>query len=104
MGRINELRMISRVAQMYFSEHKRQAEIAQHLNLSQATVSRMLKRAEAEGIVRTSIIPRLAPIAIWKRSCASDSTCRKQSSSIAARIATARSWPASAKRQRIFSK
>ena len=57
MGRLNELRMISRVAQMYFSEHKRQAEIAQHLNLSQATVSRMLKRAEAEGIVRTSIIP-----------------------------------------------
>ncbi len=57
MGRINELRLISRVAQMYYSEHKRQAEIAEHLHLSQATVSRMLKRAEAEGIVRTSIIP-----------------------------------------------
>ncbi|MBB5535572.1 sugar-binding transcriptional regulator [Rhizobium giardinii] len=57
MGRINELRLISRVAQMYHLEHKRQADIAQHLRLSQATVSRMLKRAEAEDIVRTSVIP-----------------------------------------------
>lgn len=57
MGRLNELRLISRVAQMYHIEHKRQAEIAQHLRLSQATVSRMLKRAEAEDIVRTSVIP-----------------------------------------------
>lgn len=57
MGRINELRLISRVAQMYHIEHKRQADIAQHLRLSQATVSRMLKRAEAEDIVRTTVIP-----------------------------------------------
>ncbi|MEZ2126433.1 MULTISPECIES: sugar-binding transcriptional regulator [unclassified Sinorhizobium] len=57
MGRLNELRLISRVAQMYHIERRRQAEIAQHLRLSQATVSRMLKRAEAEDIVRTSVIP-----------------------------------------------
>jgi DNA-binding transcriptional regulator LsrR (DeoR family) len=57
MARLNELRLISRVAQMYHIEGQRQAEIAQHLRLSQATVSRMLKRAEAEGIVRTSVIP-----------------------------------------------
>ncbi|WFU12112.1 sugar-binding transcriptional regulator (plasmid) [Rhizobium sp. CB3090] len=57
MGRINELRLISRVAQMYHIERKRQADIAQHLRLSQATVSRMLKRAEAEDIVRTTVIP-----------------------------------------------
>ncbi|AYG69756.1 MULTISPECIES: sugar-binding transcriptional regulator [unclassified Rhizobium] len=57
MARLNELRLISRVAQMYHIEGKRQAEIAQHLRLSQATVSRMLKRAEAEDIVRTSVIP-----------------------------------------------
>ncbi|MCM2292444.1 sugar-binding transcriptional regulator [Allorhizobium sp. BGMRC 0089] len=57
MGRINELRLITRVAQMYYIERKRQADIAEHLHLSQATVSRMLKRAEAEGIVRTSVIP-----------------------------------------------
>ncbi|MBY4606714.1 sugar-binding transcriptional regulator [Rhizobium sp. 9T] len=57
MTRLNELRLISRVAQMYHIEGRRQAEIAQHLRLSQATVSRMLKRAEAEDIVRTSVIP-----------------------------------------------
>ena len=57
MGRINELRLIARVAQMYHAEHKRQAEIAAHLHLSQATVSRMLKRAEIEEIVRTTVIP-----------------------------------------------
>jgi DNA-binding transcriptional regulator LsrR (DeoR family) len=62
MGRLNELRLISRVAQMYHIEHKRQAEIAQHLRLSQATVSRMLKRAEAEDIVRTSVIP---PVGVY---------------------------------------
>ncbi|WP_307146156.1 sugar-binding transcriptional regulator [Rhizobium tibeticum] len=57
MSRLNELRLISRVAQMYHIEGRRQAEIAQHLRLSQATVSRMLKRAESEDIVRTSVIP-----------------------------------------------
>ncbi|MBY5772505.1 sugar-binding transcriptional regulator [Rhizobium leguminosarum] len=57
MTRLNELRLISRVAQMYHMEGRRQAEIAHHLRLSQATVSRMLKRAEAEDIVRTSVIP-----------------------------------------------
>ncbi len=57
MGRINELRLIARVAQMYHAEHKRQAEIAETLRMSQATVSRMLKRAEQEDIVRTTIIP-----------------------------------------------
>lgn len=57
MGRINELRLIARIAQMYHIDGKRQSEIAQILRLSQATVSRMLKRAEAEDIVRTTVIP-----------------------------------------------
>lgn len=57
MGRVNELRLIARVAQMYHVEKKRQAEIADVLRLSQATVSRMLKRAEEEDIVRTTVIP-----------------------------------------------
>ncbi|MCZ0963831.1 sugar-binding transcriptional regulator [Paracoccus benzoatiresistens] len=57
MGRINELRLIARVAQMYHAEGKRQADIANTLHMSQATVSRMLKRAEKEAIVRTTIIP-----------------------------------------------
>jgi DNA-binding transcriptional regulator LsrR (DeoR family) len=57
MGRVNELRLIARVAQMYHVEHRRQAEIANILRLSQATVSRMLKRAEQESIIRTTVIP-----------------------------------------------
>ena len=57
MGRLNELRLIARVAQMYHVEGKRQAEIARDLRMSQATVSRMLKRAEQEDIVRTTVIP-----------------------------------------------
>jgi DNA-binding transcriptional regulator LsrR (DeoR family) len=56
MSRLNELRLIARVAQMYHVEHKRQKDIAEHLHLSQATVSRMLKRAEDEDIVRTTVI------------------------------------------------
>ena len=55
MARVNELRLIYRVAQMYHAEGKRQLEIANHLRLSQASVSRMLKRAQEEGIVRTTI-------------------------------------------------
>ncbi|MFV0332550.1 MAG: sugar-binding transcriptional regulator [Tropicimonas sp.] len=53
---MNELRMMTRVAQMYHTEGRRQAEIAEYLRISQASVSRMLKRAQDEGIVRTTII------------------------------------------------
>lgn len=57
MSRINELRLISRIAEMYYVEERLQVDIARHLHISQATISRMLKRAEDEGIVRISIIP-----------------------------------------------
>jgi DNA-binding transcriptional regulator LsrR (DeoR family) len=57
MGRTNELRLIARIAQMYHTENKRQTEIAETLRMSQATVSRMLKRASQESIVRTTVIP-----------------------------------------------
>lgn len=56
MSRLNELRMIARVAQMYHVESQRQADIASHLRISQATVSRMLKRAQEEEIVRTTVV------------------------------------------------
>ncbi|MGQ9367973.1 sugar-binding transcriptional regulator [Azospirillum sp. ST 5-10] len=48
--------MMARVAQMYHSEGRRQADIAQHLRISQASVSRMLKRALEEEIVRTTVV------------------------------------------------
>ena len=57
MGRLNELRLIARVAQMYHVEGMRQADIAKIMHMSQATVSRMLRRAEQENIVRTTVIP-----------------------------------------------
>ena len=56
MARVNELRLIARVAQMYHVEGQRQADIAQHLRISQATVSRMLKKAQEEEIVRTTVV------------------------------------------------
>ncbi len=56
MSRLNELRLIARVAQMYHLENRRQSEIADHLRISQATVSRMLKKAQQEEIVRTTIV------------------------------------------------
>jgi DNA-binding transcriptional regulator LsrR (DeoR family) len=56
MSRLNELRMIARVAQMYHVERQRQADIAKHLRISQATVSRMLKKAQEEEIVRTTVV------------------------------------------------
>ncbi|WP_422368514.1 sugar-binding transcriptional regulator [Pelagibius sp.] len=55
MSRINELRFIARIAHMYYMEGKRQSAIAAQLHLSQATVSRMLKRAHDENIVRISL-------------------------------------------------
>lgn len=56
MSRVNELRLIARIAQMYHVEGERQADIAKHLRISQATVSRMLKRAQEEEIVRTTVV------------------------------------------------
>tara|TARA_R110002126_G_scaffold291767_1_gene457390 strand:+ start:213957 stop:214982 length:1026 start_codon:yes stop_codon:yes gene_type:complete len=54
--RLNELRMIARVAQMYHVEGQRQAEIAKHMRISQASVSRMLKKAKQEEIIRTTVV------------------------------------------------
>ena len=55
MSRTDELRMMVRVAQLYHEERLKQAEISQRLHVSQATVSRLLKRAEDEGVVRITI-------------------------------------------------
>ncbi|MAT95894.1 MAG: DNA-binding transcriptional regulator [Anaerolineaceae bacterium] len=55
MARIDELRLMARVARMYYENDMRQSEIAQLLGLSQATVSRLFKRAKDEGIVRITV-------------------------------------------------
>jgi DNA-binding transcriptional regulator LsrR (DeoR family) len=55
MARIDELRLMTRVARLYYEQGLRQTEIAESLNLSQSTVSRQLKRAKQEQIVRVTV-------------------------------------------------
>ncbi len=55
MSRIDELRLISKVARMYYIQSIRQTEITERLNIHQSTVSRLLKRALQSGIVRISV-------------------------------------------------
>src|SRR6476469_3401731 len=55
MARIDELRLMTKVARMYHERELTQPEIAAQLDLSQATVSRLLKRARQEQIVRISV-------------------------------------------------
>lgn len=50
-----ELRLMARIARMYYTEGVRQPSIAERLDLSQARVSRLLKKAEQEGIVRITV-------------------------------------------------
>ncbi len=48
---------MTKIARLYYEENRRQSEIAARLDLSQATISRMLKRAQEEQIVRIRISP-----------------------------------------------
>ena len=56
MSRTDELRMMVRVAQLYHEDKLKQADISRQLHVSQATVSRLLKRAEEERVVRVAIV------------------------------------------------
>lgn len=59
MGRVDEMRLMARVARMYYERNMSQAAIAKHLRLSQATVSRLFSRAKEEGIIRITVsIPK----------------------------------------------
>ena len=55
MARIDELRLITRVARLYYERGLKQPEIAARLRLSQPKVSRLLKQALDEGIVRITV-------------------------------------------------
>jgi DNA-binding transcriptional regulator LsrR (DeoR family) len=55
MARVEELRLMSKVARMYYEQAMRQGEIAEQLGLSQATISRLLNSAREAGIVRIQI-------------------------------------------------
>lgn len=55
MARIDELRLMTKVARLYYVDGLRQTDIAEQLDISQATISRLLKRAQDEQIVRFSL-------------------------------------------------
>ena len=55
MARIDELRLMAKVARMYYRDGLRQVQITERLNIHQSTVSRVLKRAEREGIVHVAL-------------------------------------------------
>ena len=50
-----ELQSLLQVASMYYKEHLNQQEIADKMGVTRQTVNRMLKKAEAEGIVEFRI-------------------------------------------------
>jgi DNA-binding transcriptional regulator LsrR (DeoR family) len=46
---------MTKVSRMYYEQGLRQTEIMERLNMSQSTISRLLKRAEQAGIVRITV-------------------------------------------------
>lgn len=56
MANIDELRLMTKIARMYYEENMRQSDIAKQLGLSQATISRLFNRAREEGVVRITVI------------------------------------------------
>lgn len=52
---IEHLRLVTKVAQLYYERGLTQPEIKTQLSISQARVSRLLKLAEEQGIVRTTV-------------------------------------------------
>jgi DNA-binding transcriptional regulator LsrR (DeoR family) len=55
-GRDEQLRLMIKVARLYHEHNVLQPEIARRLHISQARVSRLLKQAAAEGIVRVTVV------------------------------------------------
>src|ERR1700712_1062015 len=55
MSRIDEVRLMTKIATMYYEYGFRQQEITARLNIHQSTISRLLKQARKEGIVRISV-------------------------------------------------
>jgi DNA-binding transcriptional regulator LsrR (DeoR family) len=51
-----DLRLMTRVARLYYEERLLQSEIANRLGITQVGVSRLLKKAEEHGIIRTTVV------------------------------------------------
>jgi DNA-binding transcriptional regulator LsrR (DeoR family) len=55
MARVDELRLMAKVARMYYVQELNQQAITEKLQLHQSTVSRILKRARTLNLVRVSV-------------------------------------------------
>lgn len=55
MATPQEMRLMAKVARLYHEQGYKQSEIALQLKISQATISRLLKKAEQEKIIRITI-------------------------------------------------
>jgi DNA-binding transcriptional regulator LsrR (DeoR family) len=55
MARVDELRLMAKVARMYYVQDLNQQAITEKLQLHQSTISRILKKARAMNLVRFSI-------------------------------------------------
>ena len=55
MSRLDEMRLMAKVARMYYDQGIRQQDITERLNIHQSKISRMLRRAREANIVRISI-------------------------------------------------
>ena len=91
-----QVRLMTKVAHMYHEQGIRQTDIATTLHISQAKVSRLLKRAAETGIVRTivAVTPGCTPTS--SRRSSSASACSRRWSSTS-RATNRRSWPVSAR-------
>ncbi|WP_040976930.1 sugar-binding transcriptional regulator [Necropsobacter massiliensis] len=57
MSILDEKRLLTKIATLYYTENLKQTDIAKKLNLSQSFVSRSLTKCVAEGIVKINIVP-----------------------------------------------
>lgn len=55
MSRLDELRLMAKVARLYYEQGLRQQEITSRLNIHQSRVSRILKKARESNLVRISV-------------------------------------------------
>jgi DNA-binding transcriptional regulator LsrR (DeoR family) len=56
MPHLDEMRLMAKVARMYYDHGLRQKEITERLSIHQSTVSRLLQRAREANIVRISVM------------------------------------------------
>lgn len=55
MSHMDEVRLMVKVARIYYDQGIRQQEITERLNIHQSTISRLLKRARESNVVRISV-------------------------------------------------